>query len=287
MEFTSGEIGETSSIHASSEIRDDSATTAEEAVHRVRVVCISDTHGLHGCIPAENIPHGDILIHAGDFTSTGEQEHIASFMEWFGSQPHRYKILVAGNHDVTLHESYYETKGRNRFHGRKLQRYSVEECRNLVTSDPKVIYLEDSGVSLEFASTSGDGQHVKKFLRVWGSPWQPEFCDWAFNLNRGAECREKWDLIPEEVDILITHGPPARFGDLCENGLNAGCLDLLHTIQRRVRPQLHVSGHIHEGYGVACDKQGITYVNASTCTYRYRPTNPAIVVEVILKSELL
>ena len=76
---------------------------------------------------------------------------------------------------------------------------------------------------------------------------QPEFCGWAFNLERGLPCQEKWDLIPEEgVDILITHGPPLGHGDLCCHGNRAGCLQLLHTVQR-IQPKYHVFGHIHEG----------------------------------------
>jgi predicted phosphodiesterase len=242
----------------------------------ITVVCISDTHGLHGRIPPQNIPDGDLLIHAGDFTNTGEQNQIESFMLWFGSQPHRYKVLIAGNHDITLHELYYETSGRQRFHRNK--GFSVSECRALVTNHPNVIYLEDSGTTLSFPGI-GD-------VTVWGSPWQPEFCDWAFNLNRGTELQEKWALIPEGTDILITHGPPSGYGDRCEDGFRAGCEDLLATIRARVHPKLHVSGHIHEGYGVARDELNTCYVNASTCTFHYRPTNPAIVVQMAVSSAL-
>ena len=84
-------------------------------------------------------------------------------------------------------------------------------------------------------------------VTVWGSPWQPEFCDWAFNETRGAHMREKWARIPDRVDVLVTHGPPIGHGDRCQSGQLAGCVDLLLTIQQRVRPKLHVFGHIHEG----------------------------------------
>lgn len=76
---------------------------------------------------------------------------------------------------------------------------------------------------------------------------QPEFGGWAFNLERGQSCQDKWDLIPSDVDILVTHGPPIGHGDLCRGGGRAGCVQLLQTVQERVRPKYHVFGHIHEG----------------------------------------
>ena len=80
-----------------------------------------------------------------------------------------------------------------------------------------------------------------------GTPWQPEFGGWAFNLKRGEECLRKWNLIPEDTDVLITHSPPLGFGDLCSTGIRAGCVDLLQSVQNRVKPKYHVYGHIHEG----------------------------------------
>lgn len=76
---------------------------------------------------------------------------------------------------------------------------------------------------------------------------QPEFHNWAFNLPRGKSCLEKWDLIPNDTDILITHTPPIGHGDFCYSGVRAGCVELLTTVQERVKPRYHIFGHIHEG----------------------------------------
>lgn len=76
---------------------------------------------------------------------------------------------------------------------------------------------------------------------------QPEFHKWAFNLPRGSQCLEKWDKIPEDTDVLITHTPPIGHGDLCCTGVRAGCVELLTTVQQRVKPKYHIFGHIHEG----------------------------------------
>ena len=60
------------------------------------------------------------------------------------------------------------------------------------------------------------------YMQVWGSPWQPEFCGWAFNLRRGEACAAKWRLIPTATDVLVTHGPPLGHGDLCHGGKRVG-----------------------------------------------------------------
>ena len=139
---------------------------------------------------------------------------------------------------------------------------------------------------------------------------QPVFCDWAFNLKRGEPLREKWNKIPAGVDILMTHGPPVGHGDKSKYGdTRTGCVDLLHTVQTRVKPKYHVFGHIHEGttyiqyymymykwgteylqyscitrlfftgYGVTTDGF-TTYINASTCTVQYQPTNAPIIFDL-------
>ncbi len=142
-----------------------------------RIVCLSDTHN---CNEQIALPDGDILIHAGDATIRGTIDEIVLFNEWFANLPHRRKIFVAGNHDWL-----FETNNAY--------------ARNLLSRE--IIYLQDSSVEIEG-------------LKIYGSPWQPRFFDWAFNLNRGAELAEKWKLIPGDTDVLITHGPP--FGILDE-----------------------------------------------------------------------
>lgn len=141
------------------------------------------------------------------------------------------------------------------------------------------LYLEDEGATI-FAPGDGEGE-----ISVYGSPWQPEFCDWAFNVPRGPSCRAFWKKIPEGVDVLVTHGPPLGRGDLCLPAKHrAGCADLLDEVEKRVRPRLHVFGHIHESYGASFDGKTL-YVNASTCTLQYAPFNPPIVVELPLDRE--
>lgn len=92
---------------------------------------------------------------------------------------------------------------------------------------------------------------------------------------------EKWNLIPSNIDVLITHTPPLGYGDLVCSGVRAGCVELLSTVQNRVKPKYHVFGHVHEGYGISSDGK-IIFINASTCDLNYLPNNPAIVFDITL-----
>lgn len=119
---------------------------------------------------------------------------------------------------------------------------------------------------------------------IYGSPWQPEFCDWAFNLPRGEECRKRWSAIPTSLDILLTHGPPEGFGDRPFRGAHVGCVDLRTAIEQR-EISVSLAGHIHDSYGCSADEATL-YINASTCTRDYRPINPPIFFDAPPPAEL-
>lgn len=206
-----------------------------------RIVCISDTHNCSGQI---RVPDGDILIHSGDATLQGTIDEIVYFNEWFSNLPHAHKIFVAGNHDWL-----FETNPKS--------------ARNLL--DSAIIYLQDSFIEIEG-------------LKFYGSPWQPRFYDWAFNLSRGDEIAEKWKLIPNDTDILITHGPPNGILDETPAGDLAGCEELMKKVET-VRPLLHVFGHIHLGYG-KLEMSGVEFANASVCDENYLPVNSPLVFDI-------
>lgn len=175
------------------------------------------------------MPPGDLLVHAGDLTLGGELAEVADLDDWLAGLPHPHKVVIAGNHDWCFE------RPAERMTARALLRHAV--------------YLEDSAVEL-----CG--------LRIYGSPWQPWFLDWAFNLHRGARIAARWAVIPDDTDLLLTHGPPHGIGDRTCAGLNVGCEDLLDRV-REVRPRLHVFGHIHEAAG-RWEREGTIFVNAST-----------------------
>jgi len=205
----------------------------------MKIIAISDTHGLHKSL---TIPDGDILIHAGDLCNHGTLEEVIDFNDFLGTLPHPHKIVIAGNHDFCFEKDR-------------------KACEEILTN---CIYLEDQEVTI-------DG------IRFYGSPWQPWFYDWAFNLERGSEIRAKWDLIPDGIDVLITHGPPYGIGDLTFRKDHAGCQDLLEVVER-IKPGLHIFGHIHEGYRITSNGK-TTFINASSCDHLYQPVNPPLVHE--------
>eukprot|EP00934_Nitzschia_sp_Nitz4_P000826 Nitzschia sp. Nitz4//scaffold7_size249615//116758//117609//NITZ4_001174-RA/size249615-processed-gene-0.351-mRNA-1//-1//CDS//3329558433//826//frame0 len=143
-------------------------------------------------------------------------------------------------------------------------------------STPAFFYLEDSTCEVPIP---GKNQCNNNKLRIHGSPWSATFHDWAFNVPRGQPSDDIWSKIPDTTDILITHGPPLGRGDLCKGGLRAGCYDLMCHVQQRVRPRLHVFGHIHEDYGTTFDGKTL-YVNASNLDLSYKSVHPCIVVDL-------
>jgi len=209
----------------------------------MKIVCISDTHGMHEKIGA--LPEGDILIHAGDFSVEGFKapglEELMTLNHWLEEQAHRHKLLIAGNHDFVFQEDYHNAK---------------EKITN-------AIYLQDLGIQIEG-------------LKVWGMPWTPPFMDWAF-MAEPNEMKRYTEMISDDTDILITHGPPYGVMDRVGRS-NVGSKDLLEAVLR-VKPRVHIFGHIHEGYGVM-SSDGITFVNACSLNVWYQATNKPIVVEV-------
>jgi Icc-related predicted phosphoesterase len=209
----------------------------------MRLVCLSDTHNrTDGLV----VPDGDLLLHAGDLTGHGKADEIAQAARWLASLPHRHKVVVAGNHDFLLQDR-------------------PAEGRALLGRVPGLVYLEDELVEL-------DG------LRIYGTPWQPWFYDWAYNLPRdGEELAAVWAKVPDGVDVLLTHSPAYGIVDRTSRGDLAGC-ERLRAAMDRIKPRLHVCGHIHEAYGEAV-VAGVHHVNASTCDLSYRAVQSPIVVE--------
>lgn len=206
-----------------------------------RIVLMSDPH----FVSAIPIPDGDILIVSGDLTWLGREEELIDFNIWMGSLPHPVKLVTAGNHD-------------------KMFESDPARARALMTN---VTYLEDQGIEV-----AG--------LKFWLSPWSPTFgTGWAFNADRWDPIKEKWNMIPSDTNVLVTHGPPFGYGDMTVRGERVGCEELIVQIQNRIKPALVVSGHIHGDYGVRSDGTTI-FANASICNEAYQHVNAPIVIEV-------
>ena len=212
----------------------------------MRIVAIADTHSQHDDIV---IPDGDVLVHAGDSTYQGTINEIASFNTWLGKLPHKHKVVIAGNHDWLFERNP------------TLAKEMMFNCT----------YLKDSGT-------------VINGIKFWGSPYSPRFFDWAFNQDRGPDIKRFWDLIPNNTDVLVTHGPPEGFGDIVQardtkaSLIHVGCYDLLQAIER-VKPKLHIFGHIHECKGEY--EYGTTKLfNVSICDGKYKPINTPTIIDL-------
>ena len=223
------------------------------------ITFISDTHGKHNEI-TKDLPGGDILIHAGDFMNSGWTEMEAiMFLKWFDEiNNYNTKIFTAGNYD-----RWFELQ--------------PEEVQGILTGYKTIDYLQDEELTLYFDGPNGDKPEDN--VHIYGSPWQPEFFNWAFNLPRnGAEMKARWDAIPSNTDILITHGPPYGYQDIPGGqSIRVGCEMLRHRIDE-IRPKIHIFGHIHGSAGYYFN--GHThFINASVLNEQYRYTNIPLTME--------
>ncbi len=217
----------------------------------MKIIALSDTHTYHRQI--KDIPDGDVLVHCGDITFRGEIAVLEDFAYWMKELPHKHKIFIAGNHDRSLERDDYKR-------GMLLELF--DECG--------ITYLQDSGIDI-------DG------VKFWGAPWTPVFHNWSFNLPRGRALEEKWALIPDDTNVLLTHGPPWQILDKAPRGVfdfeHTGCANLLERILELRQLQTHVFGHIHADSGSHTDA-GVQFVNASICTEDYKPTNPSRIINI-------
>ena len=211
------------------------------------VTLISDTHDQHRSV---NLPGGDLLIHTGDFMTSGYSKSQAEdFFKWMEYQDYDDIVFIAGNHD-------------------RIMQNEPDAMKGILDGYKCIDYLEDTELVLYGDGPNGDSPEDN--IRIYGSPWQPEFYDWAYNLPRNGDMlKSKWDAIPTNTDILLTHGPAWGILDEVYNrrGVHLGC-ELLTERIAVVTPKIHVCGHIHSGHGYYFD--GTThFFNASVLNESY------------------
>jgi len=210
----------------------------------ISIVVISDTHNKHKLL--KNLPEADIIIHCGDMTSMGYEHEIINFMKWYSNlNQYNHKIIIAGNHDWL-----FETEGLY--------------ARSLVPEN--VIYLEDSGIDI-----SG--------LYFYGSPVSEPFNNWAFNRPK-EKLAQHWKAIPDNTDVLITHSPAYLVMDYVPHDWkHHGSPSLYKEIVERIKPLIHITGHIHEGRGTKMI-QNILFVNATNLNEDYLCIYKPILIEI-------
>lgn len=213
----------------------------------VRVVAISDTHiRLRELAP--RLPDGDILVHGGDLTGIGSPHQIRLELEALAALPYQDKVFIAGNHDLLFEKN-------------------PTYAKSILGEFKTLTYLEDSAA-------------VVQGVKFYGSPWTPMFCYWAFMIDRMTpELERKWDAIPEDLDVLITHGPPYGILDVSSyTKESVGCELLLQAVEEK-KPKFHVFGHIHGSNGVQVGEH-TTFINAAICDESYDPEQTIHTFEV-------
>ena len=216
----------------------------------VKIVAISDVHCKFDALV---IPKCDILISCGDYSFRGTNEEVQKFHAWLNKQNAKHIISVQGNHEKGVEKNFSLAK-----------KLALEACS-------KVHFIDEGLVEVEG-------------LKIWCSAITPFFCDWAWNRYRGEEIKKHWDLIPTDIDVLVTHGPPHKILDRVDRadyvmGHHVGCEDLFNKILTIPTLKHHFFGHIHGGHGHH-KFNGVNYWNASICDESYWPSNKPTIVKM-------
>lgn len=211
----------------------------------MKLCLISDIHGTWNKV---TIPECDILISCGDYSFRGEPYMVKDFHRWLNKQNAKYVISVQGNHEKQV-EQYFNVS----------KQIALEAC-------PRVNFIDEGLIEI-------DG------VKIWCSAITPFFHNWAWNRYRGDEIKKHWDKIPNDIDVLITHGPPAGVLDKCPDGRRVGCDNLYNRIYHLKNLKMHAFGHIHDSYGTQVIGN-VTFINASICNEEYKATNLPITYEL-------
>lgn len=235
----------------------------------IKIAMVSDTHTLHDQFI---VPECDLLIHAGDFTDRGGVDQVVHFFEWLRKQPAKEIVFIAGNHDRSFDEKLMNHHSNDSV-VKMFNMMKFNDVRKLIENLPENIhYLENETIEL-FG------------FKIYGSPYTPTFGhNWAFNKDRGGPIETEWGKIPKDIDILVTHGPCYGILDSVEKKYLRfknedpckGDEDLLKVINKRlINLKLHVSGHIHNQFGImnqnVSNTRRVLFCNAAILTNEYKP----------------
>jgi Icc-related predicted phosphoesterase len=238
----------------------------------MKICCISDTHNFHKDITFTKNKGIDTIVHCGDFTDKGTFKEIKAFLDWYVSVPVKYRILIAGNHDITMDVARYNSNTME-FHPTN----EMQENANLVTTyikqyedQGKLIYLQNSQISIDGITFYGSPHSLEPTAGV--PPWGFQYNEVISNLV--------WSAIPSNIDVLLTHTPPYGILDKSPYG-HRGSKSLLDHVKNRIQPALHVFGHVHGSHGYERDKDTETiFVNAVVVNGKKKVVYEPIIIEI-------
>ncbi|KAL6712412.1 hypothetical protein ACN47E_000289 [Coniothyrium glycines] len=218
--------------------------TRENAMELVKFLIMSDTHGAD--LPAM-LPECDVLLHCGDFTEDGSPRSISETLGALRKIKAELKLVIAGNHEISLDQRYYQGEGGSLA--------DVQSSQDMVKKGNHGITFLSEG-TYTFTLKSG------ATFSIYASPYTPAYGSSAFQYPSGEDrfnpvsITPSWaknvgttnSIIPQDTDIIITHGPPKYILDTTADGRSAGCEHLRRAVER-VKPKLLCFGHVHAGYG--------------------------------------
>ena len=208
----------------------------QSSSNEIRIIAISDTHNGYNKLTQQLIDlyqsENDILVHCGDMTERGSVDELNNINSWFGELPYKYKIAISGNMD-----------------GIGLDKQHIDGYKIFTNA----VYLQHQ--SLEIPDLGSNG------FKIFASPYTPEFVG-GFQLYSEKESRLKWQDIPNDIDLLISHGPPYNILDSTSRGMSIGDKVLMNEINQRIKPKAVLFGHVHASFGQT-EVDGIQYVNAA------------------------
>jgi len=187
----------------------------------MKIIAIAD---IHGKIKQIKISPCDLLLIAGDIAAWNSRIYaqcnwfVFKFANWAKKVPAKHIVAIPGNHDDSC------------------ETYRISNINKLL---PKNVHLIH------------DQQVIIEGYKIWGTAWQPQYLNWAFNLPKD-ELKRKFQFIPGDTDILLTHCPPKGICDMpveAGRGHQGSSELMLRILEIQPKPLINVCGHIHEGHG--------------------------------------
>jgi Icc-related predicted phosphoesterase len=211
-----------------------------------KIVCFSDIHGQMSKSLKDwfiNNP-GDILLFAGDI-QVNQTDDGKAFLAWVHSLPFEFKVITFGNHDSNA-------------------AFMLEEARS---------YKDITILNHQAATIKG--------IKIFASPYSLPFGSWWFMASE-AELKNLYEAIPEDTEMLVTHGGAFEILDKTVRGDSTGSTSLRNRIGELPNLKYHVHGHIHEAYG-GTEIDGVTRINCSVLNEAYKLRNNPVILNLLKK----
>ena len=184
------------------------------------------------CIADTHRSHRECKLPSADVLVFAGDGMSNDFAAWLRELPYEHKIIVGGNHDMCLQNNreYWEKQ------------------------ISPAVYLQDKSYTI-----GG--------IKFYGAPWNTTY-DCAFYADENLMIHKWYDLMPDDIDILITHTPPYGVLDKSSRGIRHGCPILAERL-KTMNLKYHIFGHVHYNHGIQ--------ENSINCSQWYNDSKPFVI----------